>query len=305
MSETYPRDLIGYGGNPPDPRWPNGARIAVSVVINYEEGGEYSILHGDPHSETVLTDMRDPPLLMGARNLNVESIFEYGSRVGFWSILSVLKERSIPATIYAVGMALERNPTAARAMRDAGCEIASHGYRWIDYQNMRMEEERTQLRQAVAAIERLTGSRPLGWYTGRPSPNTRRLVVEDGGFLYDSDAYNDDLPYWTTVDGKAHLVVPYSFDNNDSRSSRGQGFETGEVFFTYLRDSFDWLYSRPTPRMMSIGLHCRLTGRPGRLGALCRVLDYMGQHKDVWFCRRVDIARHWRAIHPHRGDGAA
>ncbi len=302
MAEPYPRDLVGYANRPPDPRWPGDARIAVSIVLNYEEGGEYSILHGDAHAETILADGAGGAApLTGARNLNVESIYEYGSRVGFWSILDVLRERSIPITVYGVGMALERNPGAAKAIQACGYEIASHGYRWIDFQHVGLDEERAQLRRAIAAIEGLTGSRPLGWYTGRPSPNTRRLIVEEGGFLYDSDAYNDDLPYWTMVDGKHHLVIPYSFDNNDSRSSRGQGFEIGDHFFTYVRDSFDWLYARPTPRMMSIGLHCRLIGRPGRIGALCRLLDYMRGHERVWFCRRIDIARHWHAVHPHGG----
>jgi allantoinase len=283
-SDTYPRDLIGYGGNPPDPRWPGNARIAVSVVLNYEEGGEYCILHGDAHSEYVLTDVGGDPL-PNARNLNVESNFEYGSRVGFWEIMRILRSRRLDATVYAVGMALERNPQAAAEIAASGFEVACHGQRWIDYQSVPEAVERADMLKNVAVVTRLIGRPPLGWYTGRPSPNTRRLVVESGGFLYDSDAYNDDLPYWTVVGETAHLVIPHSFDNNDSRLQRGADFSTGEEFFRYCRDSFDWLYRRGTegsPRMMTISLHARIIGRPGRIDALERLLDHIQRHDGVW-----------------------
>jgi allantoinase len=301
-SDTYPRDLIGYGGNPPDPRWPGNARIAVSVVLNYEEGGEYCILHGDAHSEYVLTDVGGDPL-PNARNLNVESNFEYGSRVGFWEIMRILRSRRLDATVYAVGMALERNPQAAAEIAASGFEVACHGQRWIDYQSVPEAVERADMLKNVAVVTRLIGCPPLGWYTGRPSPNTRRLVVESGGFLYDSDAYNDDLPYWTRVGETSHLVVPHSFDNNDSRLQRGADFSTGEEFFRYCRDSFDWLHRRGTegsPRMMTISLHARIIGRPGRIDALERLLDHIQRHDGVWLCNRAAIAQHWKACHPPR-----
>ncbi len=298
-SRPYPRDLIGYGQNPPEPRWPNGARIAVSIVLNYEEGGESCILHGDTHSESVLTDVGGEPL-PNARNLNVESNFEYGSRVGFWEIMRVLGDRRVDATVYAVGMALERNPGAAAALAASGLEVACHGQRWIDYQSVPEAAERADIARNIEVITRLIGRRPLGWYTGRPGPNTRRLVVEAGGFLYDSDAYNDDLPYWTRVAGHAHLVIPYSFDTNDSRLQRGGDFATGEDYFTYCRDAFDWLYRSGVegrPRMMSIGLHGRIIGRPGRIGALVKLLEHIQRHEGVWLCNRTSIARHWIANH--------
>ena len=297
---TYPRDLVGYAGQPPDPRWPGGAHIAVSVVLNYEEGGEYNILHGDPHSEYVLTDVGGEPLA-GARNLNVESNFEYGSRVGFWEIMRILRSRRVDATIYAVGMALERNPTAAAEMASSGFEVACHGQRWIDYQFVPEELERGDIQKNVEVITRLVGRRPVGWYTGRPSPNTRRLVAEQGGFLYDSDAYNDDLPYWTRAGGGSHLVIPHSFDNNDSRMQRGGDFSTGNQFFNYCRDAFDWLYRRGgegSPRMLTLSLHGRIIGRPGRLGSLERLLDHIQRHEGVWLCNRASIAQHWRALFP-------
>jgi allantoinase len=300
MTTDYPRDLIGYGANPPHPRWPNGARIAVSFVLNYEEGGEYCVLHGDAHSEYVLTDVGGDPI-PAARNLNVESIFEYGSRVGFWEIMRLLGERRIDATIYAVGMALERNPAAAAEMARSGLEVACHGQRWIDYQFVPEAVERADIQRNAEVITRLVGRRPLGWYAGRPGPNTRRLVVETGGFLYDSDAYNDDLPYWTTVARRAHLIVPYSFDTNDSRLQRGGDFSTGEDFFVYCRDAFDWLYrsgGAGRPKMMTIGLHNRIIGRPGRIGALARLLDHIQRHDEVWLCDRASIARHWISQHP-------
>jgi len=300
MSERYPRDLIGYGSHPPSVHWPNQARIAVSIVLNYEEGGENCILHGDSHSESVLTDVGGEPL-PNARNLNVESNFEYGSRVGFSEIMRVLRERRVDATIYAVGMALERNPEAVAQMVDSGFEVACHGQRWIDYQSVPQETERADIERNIDVITRLIGRRPRGWYTGRPSVNTRRLVVESGGILYDSDAYNDDLPYWCREAGQPHLIVPHSFDNNDSRLQRGGDFATGDDFFCYCRDAFDWLYrmgNEGRPRMMTVSLHGRIIGRPGRLGALQRLLDHMQRHEGLWLCNRESIARHWIANHP-------
>jgi allantoinase len=297
----YPRDLVGYGAAVPQVRWPGDARIAVSLVLNYEEGGEACVLHGDAHSESVLTDLGAVPALAGARDLNVESNFEYGSRVGFWSILEVLKAAGVPATVYAVGMALERNPAAAAALAGSGFEVACHGQRWLDYHGLPEAAERADMLRNIEVITRLTGQRPVGWYTGRPGPNTRRLVVETGGFLYDSDAYNDDLPYWTRVAGRAHLVIPYSFDNNDSRLQRGGDFATGHEFFSYCRDAFDWLYrlgATGRPRMMSIGLHGRIIGRPGRIGALARLIEHIQRHERAWLCTRSAIARHWIAHHP-------
>jgi putative urate catabolism protein len=296
----YPRDLIGYGANVPTVRWPDDARIAVSLVLNYEEGGEACVLHGDTHSESVLTDLGAVPPLTGARDLNVESNFEYGSRVGFWQIMELLNGHGVPATVYAVGMALERNPGAAAAMARSGFEVACHGQRWLDYQQVAEDVERAHMLRNIEIITRLTGARPVGWYTGRPGPNTRRLVVETGGFLYDSDAYNDDLPYWTRAAGRRHLVIPYSFDNNDSRLQRGGDFGTGEEFFSYCRDAFDWLYrlgAAGQPRMMSVGLHGRIIGRPGRIGALARLIEHMRRHERVWLCTRAAIARHWMAHH--------
>jgi len=299
-AQDYPRDLRGYGQNPPDPRWPNGARIAVSLVLNYEEGGESCVLHGDGHSESVLTDVGADPL-PNARNMNVESLFEYGSRVGFWELMRMFKDRQIDATVYAVGMALERNPEAAAALAASGLEVACHGQRWIDYQNVDEAVERADIRRNIEVITRLIGRPPVGWYTGRPSPNTRRLVVETGGFLYDSDAYNDDLPYWVRVGETNHLVLPHSFDTNDSRLQRGGDFATGEDFFRYCRDAFDWLYRlgcEGRARMLTISLHGRIVGRPGRLGALARLLDHFQGHTGVWFCSREKIARHWIGCRP-------
>ncbi len=299
-TEPYPRDLRGYGPRPPHPRWPNGANVAVSIVLNYEEGGENCVLHGDPHPETVLTDLGGEPL-QNARNLNVESNFEYGSRVGFWEIMRILRERRVDTTIYAVGMALERNPEAVAQMVESGFEVACHGQRWIDYQFVAEDVEYADMLRNIEVITRLTGTRPVGWYTGRPSPNTRRLVVQAGGFLYDCDAYNDDLPYFARVDGRAHLVLPHTFDNNDSRLQRGGDFATGNDFFIYCRDAFDWLYQlgkEGRPRMMTISLHGRIIGRPGRIGALVRLLDHMQRHEGVWLCKREAIARHWIAHHP-------
>ncbi|HXW75697.1 MAG TPA: allantoinase PuuE [Steroidobacteraceae bacterium] len=299
-NQHYPRDLIGYGSRPPDPRWPGEARIAVSLVLNYEEGAEACVLHGDAHSESVLTDLGAVDPLPGARNLNVESLFEYGSRVGFWEIMRVLQRVGAPATVFAVGMALERNPEVAAEIAGSGFEVACHGQRWIDYQLVPEEVERAHMLRNIETLTRLIGRRPLGWYTGRPSPNTRRLVVEVGGFLYDSDAYNDDLPYWTEVSGQRHLIVPYSFDTNDSRLQRGGDFSTGEEFFIHCRDAFDWLYRMGVegrPRMMSIGLHGRIIGRPSRIAALARLLEHIQRHERVWLCTRAAIAEHWRAHH--------
>jgi len=300
---TYDRDLVGYGESPPDPRWPGGARLALSIVLNYEEGGERSIQHGDAESEAFLQEVVGMAPLAGVRNLQVESMYEYGSRVGFWRLMRLFAERRIPISVFAVGMALERHPAAARAIVEGGHEVVSHGYRWLDYQFVEEAVEREHIRLAVASLTRVTGGRPLGWYTGRLSPNTRRLVVEEGGFLYDSDAYNDDLPYWTTVSGRAHLVIPYTLDNNDMKFGTPQGFNSGEQFYAYLRDAFDVLYAEGarTPRMMSVGLHMRLVGRPGRFAALQRFLDHVQQHAGVWICRRVDIARHWIQQHPASG----
>jgi putative urate catabolism protein len=299
-NENYPRDLVGYASRPPHPRWPQEARIAVSLVLNYEEGGEACVLHGDSHSESVLTDLGAVEALPGVRNVNVESLFEYGSRVGFWEIMRLLKSMGAPATVYAVGIALERNPEVAAELAGSGLEVACHGHRWIDYQFVPEEVERADMQRNVETISRLIGRRPVGWYTGRPSPNTRRLVVQTGGFLYDSDAYNDDLPYWTQVAGQRHLVIPYSFDNNDSRLQRGGDFGTGNEFFSYCRDAFDWLYrlgSEGRPRMMSIGLHGRIIGRPGRIGALARLVEHIQRHQGVWLCNRAAIAQHWRTHH--------
>jgi peptidoglycan/xylan/chitin deacetylase (PgdA/CDA1 family) len=273
----------------------------VSLVLNYEEGGESCVLHGDGHSESVLTDLGAVEALPGARNMNVESLFEYGSRVGFWEIMRLLKSTGAPATIYAVGMALERNAEAAAAMAASGFEVACHGHRWIDYQFVPEAVERADMRRNIESVTRLVGRRPVGWYTGRPSPNTRRLVVEAGGFLYESDAYNDDLPYWTEVSGRDHLIIPHSFDTNDSRLQRGGDFSTGEEFFAYCRDAFDWLYRSGTegrPRMLTVSLHGRIIGRPGRIGALARLIEHIQRHEGAWLCDRAAIAEHWRTHHP-------
>ena len=292
--------MVGYGRRPPHADWPGNARIAVQIVLNYEEGGENCILHGDPASEAFLSEIVGAQPLPGARHMNMESIYEYGSRVGVWRLLDLFERRRIPVTVFGVAMALERNPEAVAAMVAGGHEIASHGWRWIDYQHVSEDVEREHMRRAIATVERMTRNRPLGWYTGRVSANTRRLVVEDGGFFYDADSYADDLPYWEQVGGRPHLVVPYTLDANDMRFATAQGFNSGDQFFAYLRDSFDVLYAEGAtmPRMMSVGLHCRLAGRPGRIAALARFLDHVQSHDRVWICRRIDIARHWRARHP-------
>jgi len=297
----YLRDMVGYGANPPHPHWPGDANIAVQFVLNYEEGGENNVLHGDKASETFLSEIIGALPFEGARHMSVESIYEYGSRAGFWRLMRLFAEYDMPLTIFAVAMALERHPEAAKAMVAAGHEIASHGWRWINYHGVDDATERDHLNRAIASIEKITGQRPLGWYTGRTSEQTARLVAEEGGFLYDADSYADDLPYWTKVAGKDHLIVPYTLDANDMRFASAQGFNTGDHFFTYLRDSFDALYAEGAagaPKMMSVGLHCRLVGRPGRIQGLRRFLDHMKAHDKVWVARRVDIARHWIATHP-------
>jgi putative urate catabolism protein len=302
-SDSYPRDLIGYGRTLPHPQWPQQARIAVQFVINYEEGGENCILHGDAASEAFLSESVGAAPLMGVRNMNMESMYEYGSRSGFWRLHRLFSDRQLPVTVYGVAMALARNPAAVAAMLEADWEIASHGYRWIDYQYFGEAAEREHLQKAIAIHTQVTGSRPLGWYTGRISPNTRRLVAEEGGFLYDADSYADDLPYWVhdwqAQTGKPHLVIPYTLDVNDMRFGTYQGFNSGDQFFAYLRDTFDVLYAEgaTAPKMMSVGLHCRLVGRPGRAAALARFLDYVQSHEQVWVCRRIDIARHWHQHH--------
>jgi putative urate catabolism protein len=269
-------------------------------VINYEEGGENCILHGDAASEAFLSEIVGAQPLLGVRNMNMESIYEYGSRAGFWRLWRLFGEWRMPVTVYAVAMALQRNPEAAAAMAEADWEIASHGLRWIDYQYVGIEAERRQMAEAIRIHREVTGERPLGWYTGRVSPNTLRLVVEEGGFLYCADSYADDLPYWASIDGRRQLIVPYTLDANDMRFATSQGFNSGDQFYTYLKDSFDVLYAegqKGAPKMLSVGLHCRLVGRPGRTAALARFLDHVGQHEKVWVCRRVDIARHWHEHH--------
>ena len=300
----YPRDMIGYAGKPPHAEWPGGARIALQFVLNYEEGGESNVLHGDAKSEQFLSE------IIGAeaypdRHMSMESIYEYGSRAGVWRLLREFEARALPLTVFAVAMALQRNPPLVDELLRLEHEIACHGLRWIHYQRVEAAVEREHMQQALDIIEKLTGSRPAGWYTGRDSPNTRRLLVEQGGLLYDSDYYGDDLPLWQTVqtstgERKPHLVIPYTLDNNDMRFASAQGFNNGKQFYHYLRDSFDVLYAEgeQAPKMMSVGLHCRLIGRPGRFRALQRFLDYVQQKEAVWICRRVDIARHWIASHP-------
>ncbi|MCE2946258.1 MAG: allantoinase PuuE [bacterium] len=295
---TYPRDLVGYGRVPPHADWPGGARIAVQFVLNYEEGSENCVLHGDRSSETFLSEIVNAQAFE-MRHMSMESMFEYGSRVGAWRLLREFERRGLPLTVFGVSMALERHPELVAAMVEAGHEIACHGWRWISYQHVDEATERAHMKHAVDVIRRMTGNQPVGWYTGRDSPNTRRLVVEHGGFLYDADSYADELPYWVPVAGRPHLVVPYTLDANDMRFASAQGFNAGDQFFNYLRDSFDVLYAEgeDRPRMLSIGLHCRLVGRPGRFRALQRFLDYIDAHDRVWVCRRADIARHWHDRH--------
>jgi len=286
--------MVGYGAAPPHPRWPGDARVAVQFVVNYEEGGENCVLHGDAASEAFLSDIVNAAPIQGARHVNMESMYEYGSRAGFWRLLRLFAAHRFPFTCFGVGMALLRNPAAVAAMQEAGHEIATHGWRWIDYQHAPEGLERDHLQRAIEAHIEATGERPLGWYLGRCSPNTRRLVAEEGGFLYDADSYADDLPYWEMHAGRRQLIVPYTLEANDMRFSTGF-FSTGDQFFAYLKDSFDVLYAEgeTAPKMMSVGLHCRLAGRPGRAAGLARFLDYVAGHTRVWVCRRIDIARHW------------
>ncbi len=311
---SYPRDLIGYGARPPHPHWPDNARIALQFVLNYEEGSENCVLDGDPASETFLSE------IIGAqafpmRHMSMESLYEYGSRAGLWRVLRLFEQRQLPLTIFAVAMALQRNPEAVAAFGQLGHEIACHGLRWISYQQVDVATERAHMVEAIRILRELTGAAPLGWYTGRDSPATRQLLVEHGGFSYDADSYADDLPFWqqvniTAADGtpqrKSHLVVPYALDTNDMRFAAAQGFNTGTQFFDYLKDAFDVLYEEGDPdglnqpKMLSIGLHCRLIGRPGRLAALSRFLDYVQAHDKVWITRRIDIANHWHITHPAR-----
>jgi putative urate catabolism protein len=295
----YPRDLAGYGRNPPDPRWPGAARIAVQFVVNYEEGGERNILHGDATSEAFLSDVLGAKPWPGERHMNVESMYEYGSRAGFWRLWRLFTHRQIPVTVFGVAMALARSPDAVAAMREARWEIASHGLKWIDYKDVPEDEERAQLAEAIRIHAQATGERPLGWYTGRTSVNTLKAVLDEGGFLYSSDSYADDLPYWVNGPKGPHLIIPYTLDANDMRFINAQGFGSGDDFFTYLKDAFDLLYAEGAnaPKMMSIGLHCRLVGRPGRAAALTRFLDHVAGHERVWLATRVDIARHWHREH--------
>jgi putative urate catabolism protein len=295
----YPRDLRGYGRTPPDPRWPGGARIAVQFVVNFEEGGENNVLHGDEASEAFLSDVLGAQPWPGQRHPNVESMFEYGSRAGFWRIWRMFTQRGVGATVFGVATALLRNPEIVAAMQEAGWEIASHSLKWVDHRHMPEDVERAEIAQAIHVHALATGARPVGWYTGRTSENTLRLVMEQGGFLYSSDSYADDLPYWVKGPGGPHVIIPYSLDANDMRFVNAQGFGGGEEFFTYLKDAFDVLYAEgeTSPKMMSIGLHCRLAGRPGRAAALMRFLDYIGAHDKVWTPTRQAIAEHWRREH--------
>ena len=305
MTETYPRDLVGYGRNPPQVRWPGEARIAVQFVVNYEEGGESCILDGDAASECLLSEIVGAQPWQGQRNLNMESIYEYGSRAGFWRLWRLFTGRDVPVTVYGVTLAMARNPEAVAAMKEAGWEIASHGYRWLEYKDFSEEEERRHISEAVRLHTELTGSHPLGMYQGKPSANTLRLVMEEGGFVYSSDSYADDLPYFVPgPDGKPFLIIPYTLETNDMRFATAQGFNSGDQFFAYLKDAFDVLYEegrQGSPKMLNIGLHCRLVGRPGRVAALARFVDYVLGHEKVWVPRRIDIARHWiDNHHPHR-----
>ena len=302
----YPRDLLGYGATPPAANWPGGARLALQLVVNFEEGAENSVLHGDPGSETFLSEIIGAKAYP-ARHQSMETLYEYGTRAGFWRLYRLLREFDVPVTVFGVAMALARHPEAVAAMREADWEIASHGYRWIDHQFMPEDEERRQLQRAIALHTEVTGERPLGWYTGRDSPNTRKLVLEAGGFLYDSDSYADDLPYWVDGPKEPHLVIPYTLDANDMRFAAPQGFNAGDQFFNYLKDSFDCLYreGEQSPKLMNVGLHCRIVGRPGRAESLRRFLEYVRSFDDVWLCRRVDVARHWHSHHHPQRAGSA
>jgi allantoinase len=294
MKKKYPRNMIGYGSKTPLIEWPNNAKLALQIVLNYEEGSENCVLHGDKHSETFLSEIIGTQPIKG-RHINMESLYEYGSRRGFWRIHEIFKQKKIPVTIFGVGMALEKNKEICDEIKKSDYEVASHGWRWIDYQNISKSKEKKHMELSIKSIKKIFGQRPLGWYTGRCSPNTRDLVMEDGGFLYDSDSYADDLPYWEKRGHKKQLIIPYTLDNNDMRFATKQGFNSGDQFYTYLKDSFDSLYEegKTSPKMMSVGLHCRLIGRPGRIQSLKKFLDYVETHEDVWICKRVDIAKHW------------
>lgn len=298
--KDYPRDLHGYGASPPPASWPHGARTAVQFVVNYEEGAENCVLHGDAASEAFLSEIVGARPIEGQRHMNMESLYEYGARAGFWRLHRLFTERRIPVTVFGVAMALERNPAVVAAMQAAGWEIATHGYRWIDYQHVDEETERAHLRTALAVHERVTGERPQGWYLGRCSPNTHRLVAEAGGFAYNSDSYADDLPYWDRASEPPQLMIPYTLDVNDMRFATAQGFNTGKQFYRYLKDTFLTLHEEGG-RMMSVGLHCRLAGRPGRASAVAKFLDKLADYDDVWIATRLDIARHWRKTHPPGG----
>ena len=300
----YPRDMLGYAGHPPQANWPSSARLAVQIVLNFEEGAENNILHGDSGSETFLSEIINAESF-SQRHMSMESLYEYGSRAGFWRLHDLFNDMSIPITVFGVGMAMERNAPAVEAMLRANWDIASHAYRWISHQEMPLDEERQQISLAFETHQRVTGSPPLGWYTGRDSPNTRKLLLEQGGLLYDSDSYADDLPFWHTGGERPPLIIPYTLDTNDMRFATPQGRNSGQQFFTYLKDAFDELYEEGAraPKMLNIGLHCRIAGRPGRTRALRRFLEYMLEHQDVWICRRIDIAQHWHAHHSPSGDG--
>ena len=297
MTDEYPRDLCGYGSQIPDVNWPGDARIAVQLVTNYEEGAENCVLHGDAASEAFLSEMVGAHPIENQRNMNMESLYEYGARAGFWRLHRLFCERDLPVTVFGVAMALERNPEAVAAMQAANWEIASHGYRWIDYQSVDEATEREHLRKAIDIHTEVTGERPLGWYLGRCSPRSHRLIAEEGGFVYNADSYSDDLPYWDHSHATPQLMVPYTLDANDMRFATPQGFNSGQQFYEYLKDSFDVLYAEGS-RMMSIGLHCRIAGRPGRSAALARFLDYVADHDATWIARRIEIANHWRERHP-------
>ncbi len=298
--DNYPRDLRGYGGQPPAANWPGGARVAVQFVINYEEGAENCVLHGDHASEAFLSEIVGARAYEDQRHMNMESLYEYGARAGFWRLHKMFTKRKIPVTVFGVAMALERNPEVVDAMWAAEWEIASHGYRWIDYQLVDEKTERKHLKKAIEIHRAATGERPLGWYLGRCSPITHRLVAEEGGFVYNADTYADDLPYWNYEFETPQLMLPYTLDANDMRFATPQGFNSGQQFFDYLKDSFDVLYAEgeDSPKMMSVGLHCRLAGRPGRAAAVQKFLDYVQDHPDVWVARRIDIARHWQEQNP-------
>jgi putative urate catabolism protein len=297
MTDEYPRDLCGYGSRVPVADWPDDARIAVQFVINYEEGAENCVLHGDAASESFLSEMIGAKAIENQRHMNMESLYEYGARAGFWRLHRLFSDRDLPVTVFGVAMALARNPAVVAAMQAANWEIASHGYRWIDYQSVDETTEREHLRKAIEIHTDVTGERPLGWYLGRCSPRSHRLIAEDGGFVYNADSYSDDLPYWDQSHSTPQLMVPYTLDANDMRFATPQGFNSGQQFHDYLKDSFDVLYAEGS-RMMSIGLHCRIAGRPGRAAALARFLDYVAEHEKTWVARRIDIARHWREYHP-------